>query len=106
MLTAACDAPPVGERVELVEMLTTDRMVRDGATNLPRFARVLRHDDMEGLTRRIAVRFEADADEPRTTLKQRVATATMKRSCVAPIPPPSPTADGIGRLAGINATPP
>ena len=105
MLTAACDAPPVGERVELIEMQTTDRMVRDGATNLPRFARVLRHDDMEGLTRRIAVRFETNADEPRTTLKQRAATATMNRSRIAPIPPPSPSLNGIGRLAGVDVTP-
>lgn len=59
-LTSASEAPEIGERVELIEMPTRDRMVREGAGPLPRYARVLRHDEQMGLTRRIAVKFEAE----------------------------------------------
>ncbi len=64
MLTSADHVPDIGQRVALVEMQTTDRTVRDVASNLPRYARVVRHDTPAGLTQRIAVRFESDAQQP------------------------------------------
>ncbi len=79
-LVAADEAPPVGERIEFVEMQTTDRLVRDDAAPLPRGGRVLRHDPGDGLTRRVAVRLEADENvspskpESRCTTMQRPVT--------------------------------
>jgi hypothetical protein len=87
-LTAATEMPPLGARVELSEMPTNDRMVRDGAGPLPQFARVIRHDTGDGLTRRVAVRFEADTSAHLGTLQQRTTTAARK--AVAPVPPLPP----------------
>ena len=84
-LAAATEIPPLGARVELFEMSTNDRLVRDGAGPLPRFARVIRHDDGEGLTRRIAVRFAADTSARVGALQQ--PTTTAARKAVAPTPP-------------------
>lgn len=63
-LTATEHAPPVGTRLELSEMPTRDRLVREGAWPLPRYARVVRHDDEMGVTCKVAVRFEAECDAP------------------------------------------
>lgn len=87
-LTAAEEAPLVGTRLALAEMHTHDRFVREGASPLPAFARVLRHDDGQGLTRRVAVRFETEA---RAVLKARVrrrATAVCPRGPLMWPPPP------------------
>ncbi len=63
-LVQADEAPPLGERVEFIEMQTPDRLVRDDAAPLPRGGRVLRHDPGDGLTRRVAVRLEAGDSVP------------------------------------------
>jgi hypothetical protein len=61
-LTTASDAPCVGERLELAESETAGRAKRDSAREtairLPRFGRVVRLDDLQGATRRVAIRFE------------------------------------------------
>lgn len=96
-LTAAAEAPPIGARIRLVEMQTHDRLVREGAVTLPAFARVLRHDGGEGLTRRVAVRFESDAQLPIDPLKRRTAAAVCPHSpSTPPLPPP-----GVTRMPGI-----
>lgn len=87
-LVASDEAPPVGERVELIEMLTTDREVREGAMPLPRFARVLRHDGTGEPTQKVAVRFESDADVALDDLVARRAQAFRLKTRIAPIPPP------------------
>jgi hypothetical protein len=87
-LTAATEIPPLGARVELSEMPTNDRMVREGAGPLPQFARVIRHDAGDGLTRRVAVRFEADTSVRIGVPQQRTTTAARK--AVAPTPPLPP----------------
>ena len=61
-LTAAEHAPRVGERLKLAEMYSAGRLVREGALPLPPVARVIRMDDSEGATRRVAVRFVSEID--------------------------------------------
>jgi hypothetical protein len=63
-LAAAEDAPDVGERLELGEMHSANRSVREAAAGLPSHARVLRVDDPDTPTRRIAVQFETGVSEP------------------------------------------
>lgn len=87
LLTSATHAPPVGTRIELMEMLCADRIVREGAAPLPTYARVIRHDHPEGVTRRIAVQFEAD-DEARLT--DPGATSIVTAQSRAPLTPPPP----------------
>jgi hypothetical protein len=87
-LTASEQAPPVGQRLELYEMLTRDRLVREDAAPLPPFARVIRHDPSEGVTRRIAVRFEADAKQPTDANETRIMTAAAHEPQYIPLPPP------------------
>lgn len=90
-LTAADEAPRIGQRVALVEMATADRLVREDAAPLPRRARVLRHDEGAGVTRRVAVRFEADARAPRRSARR--GTVAAARSAPAAVPPgPGPLA--------------
>ncbi len=79
-LTPADQVPPVGQRIELIEMPTTDPMVREDAGTLPRAARVLRHDPGDGPTRKVAVRFESDTPDPLAV--DRVSTVPVTR------PPP------------------
>lgn len=74
-LVPRAEAPAVGELVEFSEMPTTDPFVREGALPLPTLARVLRHDTGEGLTRRVAVRFEADLPARLAGNRHRVAAA-------------------------------
>lgn len=91
LLTDAREAPPVGQRVELSEMVTPDRIVREGATPLPRYARVIRHDDSDGLVRRIAVRFEADEPAIERANERHTMVAACPRPPLAPpVPPPRP----------------
>jgi hypothetical protein len=87
-LTPATEVPAVGVRVELIEMQCPDRLVREGAGPLPRFARVLRHDDARGVTRRVAVRFEVDAQTETDTRHHRVTTMTCPQMPRAPLIPP------------------
>ncbi len=82
------EAPPIGERVELIEMLTADREVREGGMPLPRFARVLRHDCADEPTQKVAVRFETDAEVALDELVARRAQAFRLKSRIAPVPPP------------------
>lgn len=89
-LVDAVDAPPVGERIELLEMLTADREVREGSLPLPRFARILRHDEAQGITTKIAAQFESDANVPLGEMMARRAAAFRLKTRIAPIAPPSP----------------
>jgi hypothetical protein len=61
-LTATRDAPRVGERLELTELcqsnLAVPRPLPERLSQLPRFGRVVRLDEPEGVTRRVAIRFE------------------------------------------------
>lgn len=61
-LTSASDAPRVGERLELAQSETVGPSERDCAceahSHLPRFGRVVRLDELQGATRRVAIRFE------------------------------------------------
>jgi len=91
-LTAATTAPAVGERVELSEMTSPDRVVREEAVALPRYARVLRHDDGTGVTRRIALRFESHEPATEGVAWCRAVTAVCPRPPGAPpVPPPLPS---------------
>jgi hypothetical protein len=62
-LTAAHDAPRVGEQLELSESCEANRAVRavprGSASHLPRFGRVVCLDDPQGVTRRVAIRFDS-----------------------------------------------
>ena len=84
-LTPAAEVPAVGMRLELLEMQSPDPLVREDAGPLPRFARVLRHDDAQGITRRVAVRFETDACAAWDVQPQRVATMICPRPPGAPL---------------------
>ena len=96
-LTPVEAAPPIGTRIELLEMQSPDRLVRDDATPLPPFARVLRHDDTDGLTRRVAVRFESDSAARAVSESNRAVRASRSRSRpVRPMPPLSPSCAAAG----------
>lgn len=61
-LTTAGDAPRVGEQLELtgskeVNVASAEDQ-REPSPNLPRLGRVVRLDDPQGVTRRVAIRFE------------------------------------------------
>jgi hypothetical protein len=61
-LTNAGEAPRVGEQLELTNP-STAHVAADGApgghaANLPRYGRVVRLDDPQGVTRRVAIQFE------------------------------------------------
>ncbi len=94
-LTAAGEAPPVGVRVELTEMPTADRVVREDAQPLPRFARVLRHDEPLGVTRRVAVRFEADVESDEQTCRARTVRRARTIAIPPPVPPPAATPGSV-----------
>lgn len=87
-LTSAGKAPAVGERVELIEMLTRDRTVREAACPLPAYARVTRHDDSDGVVRRVAARFEADQPAPLHPIEDWGAAVPRQQSGSPPILPP------------------
>ena len=96
LLTAVAQAPPVGQRIELLEMRAHDRLVREGSTPPARFARVLRHDEVVGITRRVAIRFESDVDTPLARPDQHLVSASLDRARVAPSLPL--TVDGSRRV--------
>lgn len=98
-LTAYADAPPLGTRLRFVEMPTCDRLVREDAACLPRYGRVLRREDGEGVTARVAVRFESEVpSEAQTVPQTRCADARVVRPRTAePIPPVGSAAPTIVR---------
>ena len=71
------NAPRVGERLELAEMYSADRFVREGALPLPPVARVVRVDESAGVTRRIAVRFVSEVDVPLRSRQRRHTGAAL-----------------------------
>ncbi len=87
-LVPADQAPAVGELVEFSEMPTTDPFVREGALPLPRVGRVLRLDAPDGLTRRVAVRIEADAAAKLDATWTRAIAACRTQSRGLPLIPP------------------
>jgi hypothetical protein len=102
-LTAAPESPPVGARIELLEMQTPDRVVREGAGPLPRFARVLRHDEANGVTQRVAVQFEADARAGTAVRPKRVATMKCPQVPKAPrLAPPGLLSQGAWHAGAIK----
>lgn len=66
-ITTAAEAPAVGERLELSEQDLVARRTLGGADgsnpHMPRFGRVIRLDDPQGTTRRVAIRFERESAE-------------------------------------------
>lgn len=98
-LTESADAPAVGQRIELVEMQSRDRIVREDAGPLPMFARVLRHDDASGVTCRVAVRFEADAAVPLRPRVHQVDTMACPSAPGCPPVPPPALSDPAGRVS-------
>ena len=61
-LTTAGDAPKVGERLELTEPCIADGVAADDSllegSRLPQFGRVVRLEDLQGTTQRVAIQFE------------------------------------------------
>jgi hypothetical protein len=61
-ITTAGDAPSVGEQLELSEPYLANprdgQQHREPIAQLPKFGRVVRLDDPQGDTRRVAIRFE------------------------------------------------
>lgn len=111
VLTGVDRVPAVGRRLELLEMPSGDPTVREQGGQLPRFARVLRHDDSDGMVRRVALRFEADGDVPRQDSAHRALVATCPQAPAARPPPPTwpagprkPTLHPLGEPA-IRARP-
>jgi hypothetical protein len=68
-LTAARDAPRIGEQLELTDLGTTSLTIPQAppqhSPHLPKFGRVVRLDKPQGVTRRVAIQFE---DQPRSRL--------------------------------------
>ncbi len=77
-LAPTAEAPPIGQRIQLIEMPTRSRLVREDAGPLPPFARVVRHDEVDGITRRVAVQFETDM-AARLRPERHATTRTMLR---------------------------
>lgn len=96
-LTAAPEAPLVGERIRLSEMHSPDRLVREENPPLPAYARVIRRHDEDGVTRRVAIRFEADTSAELATLHSSHFTAACGDRHIPSILPPLP-ADGQEKL--------
>lgn len=103
-LTSAEKTPAVGEFVRFREMYSEDRLVRDGSPALPEHARVLRVDDAEGVTRRVAVRFEANVAAAHVRLRtgQSVVGCSRRREPSSP-PLPAPVANDEPVLPAANA---
>jgi len=88
LLVPADRVPPIGARVELCEMHTTDPLVRETSCPLPPRGRVIRHDGQTGLTRRVAVQFEADTAEPLQSRSAQHAIMSRPEPQAPLIPPP------------------
>jgi hypothetical protein len=67
-LTTAGDAPRVGEQLELTAAcesgFRSTEYPHGPGSRLPRFGRVVRLDDPQGVTQRVAIRFEAQPWPP------------------------------------------
>ena len=65
-ITTASEAPKVGERLELSEQdlftLRPGSIAGMDNPHMPRFGRVVRLDDPQGSTRRVAIRFEPEIE--------------------------------------------
>lgn len=87
-LVGAGKAPPPGKRIALAEMFCGDAAIREQSQPLPPFGRVVRVDDQEdGLTQRVALRFE----HPASTTSDSAAPHALAAACAAVIstfPPP------------------
>ncbi len=68
-LTTAGDAPHLGEQLELTASCDANRRGTNDRCgpnkHLPRFGRVVRLDDPQGATRRVAIRFEGQLQPAR-----------------------------------------
>jgi len=95
-LATPADTPVVGEKIELEEMYSANRLVQEGAPPLPRHARVLRVEDPQGATRRVAVRFEAPFEEAVKSAVVYEDPWEVREPRFIPNPPVAltPTADG------------
>jgi hypothetical protein len=69
-LTTTGEAPSLGEQLELSEPYMADpadaEPQRDSDARLPRFGRVVRLDDPQGATCRVAIRFDCAPQPART----------------------------------------
>ena len=67
-LTSAADAPGVGEQLELRQSLEAEVAALEHSQRprfrLPRLGRVVRLDDPQGATLRVAIRFEGELHSP------------------------------------------
>jgi hypothetical protein len=108
-LAATEDVPRVGERLELSEMHSANRAVREAAMRLPSHARVLRVDDPDTPTRRVAVRFETSVsgslgadhrDDASAWCRGRWAPQRGRRS-----PPPGPWAPADPGSEPVTSSP-
>jgi hypothetical protein len=70
-LIAQEQAPRVGERLICADMASRDHQVQTATPPLPPRARVLRVEDDDGTTRRVAVRFEPPPPELRAKRRAR-----------------------------------
>ncbi len=104
LLTPSDTTPAVGQRLEFAEMQTHDRTVREGAPPLPRFGRVLRHDESIGLTRRIAIKFESDTPDALDTATAQQSCATAPRTKAVPVAPPMPDVPGLTPIKHLPQT--
>lgn len=91
-LVGAEDAPLPGERVELTEMLAYDQDVREAPPAFPQFARVVRVDPTAGITRKVAIQFEAGTDLPLDERVRRRAETLRHKVRLAPRAPAPPFA--------------
>lgn len=66
-ITSTLDAPLIGERVEICEEQANGFGAASAASSrgphMPRFGRVIRLDEPQGTTRRVAIRFELPASD-------------------------------------------
>ena len=100
-LTAADNAPNVGQRLELAEMFSMDRLVREGCPGLPHFARVVRVGTGDGVTRHVAVRFEADDSVQLPASRPGQLVATCSERSLPPMPVPPPAANGMAAAPAL-----
>ena len=103
-LTSADRAPSVGDRIQLVEMFSQDRLVREENLRLPASARVVRIDPASGVTLQVAVRFEAgvSAGLPIGHPGRFVAECPEQRAAPASPPPPLSPGDPPGPALSVR----
>ena len=64
--------------------------MRENAAALPPLAKVLRHDDVQGTTRRIAVQFKTTETAELSNGREKPQDASAPISKVMPVAPPMP----------------